>query len=366
VSSGWLIVFAKAPRPGLVKTRLSPPLDLEQCAELYDAMLGDVMEASLRFARRLDLLPVLAFHPPDAFAELLGRAPAGYRLQAQRGADLGQRMANAFAEASAAGVERILLRGSDSPALDHSLFEDVLGRLDSGDDLVLTPDQSGGYAMVGMRTARSAIFEALRRFLRKRSWTFARVQSDRFRLCPFPLCYRSHPARRVEPHPPKRILKRIERLECDRPPVGAFGNVSLELDIPFDATRSNRVAIAPRHSARHAAPRSAPQPSGPQRAQVGEIPHACSLRVQRLDSRRALRIASIRNSPRIVPESSLTRRADRHTDCSFRSASSRPAHSSSPHRVKTRGGSPCPVPSNATEVPDRRDSGCVRVESSTT
>ena len=159
MSRGWLIVFAKAPRPGLVKTRMSPPLSLDQCAELYDAMLVDVLEASAGFAVSLDLIPVLAFHPPDAVSELIGRAPPGFRLQIQHGVDLGERMANAFAEAAAAGAPRVLLRGSDSPGLERSVFEEAMSRLDAGDDLVLTPDQSGGYAMIGMRSPHPALFE---------------------------------------------------------------------------------------------------------------------------------------------------------------------------------------------------------------
>jgi rSAM/selenodomain-associated transferase 1 len=160
LSGGWLIVFAKAPRPGLVKTRLCPPLSLEESAAFYDAMLVDVLEASARFAAALGLTPVLAFHPPDGARELLDRAPPGYRLQVQRGADLGERMANAFAEAAAAGIDRILLRGSDSPALGQEIFATALDRLDRGDDVVLTPDQGGGYAVIGMRRPQSTLFEA--------------------------------------------------------------------------------------------------------------------------------------------------------------------------------------------------------------
>ena len=159
MSRGWLIVFAKAPRPGLVKTRMSPPLTLDQAAELYEAMLADVLDASLRFAEELDLMPVLAIHPPNAVAEFIGRAPAGFRLQAQRGFDLGERMANAFAEAAAAGTRCILLRGSDSPALDRDVHEATVRALDTDTDLVLTPDQNGGYAMIGTRTSWPTLFE---------------------------------------------------------------------------------------------------------------------------------------------------------------------------------------------------------------
>jgi len=159
LSRGWFIVFAKAPRPGLVKTRLSPPLSLDQSADLYEQMLADVLEASARFAAEFDLEPVLAFHPPDAVGELIHRAPPGFRLQVQRGFGLAERMANAFAEGAAAGARWVLLRGSDSPALTCRQVETAVTRLKAGDDLVLTPDEGGGYAMVGLREPCPELFD---------------------------------------------------------------------------------------------------------------------------------------------------------------------------------------------------------------
>ena len=159
MSRGWLSVFAKAPRPGQVKTRLSPPLSPEQAAELYDAMLSDGLDASLGFARRLDLEPVLHFDPPDARAELAARAPPGFRLLPQAGAGLAERMANAFVQGSTEGAARMILRGSDSPGLELGHVEDALARIDAGDDLVLTPDQGGGYALIALKEPRSELFE---------------------------------------------------------------------------------------------------------------------------------------------------------------------------------------------------------------
>lgn len=159
MSRGWFIVFAKAPRPGLVKTRLSPPLSLDQSAELYEQMLLDVLEASARFAREFDLEPVLAFHPPGAANELIHLAPPGFRLQVQRGLGLAERMANAFAEGAASGARWVLLRGSDSPVLGRAQVEMAVRRLEAGDDLVLTPDMGGGYAMVGLRRPCAELFE---------------------------------------------------------------------------------------------------------------------------------------------------------------------------------------------------------------
>ena len=158
LSRGWFIVFAKAPRPGLVKTRLCPPLSPDQAATFYRAMLGDVLVSSLRFANALDLEPVLAFHPPGGEADLLAETPADYRLHVQRGLDLSDRMANAFAEAVAAGAPLALLRGSDSPVLSFSQVNAALVQLEAGDDLVLTPDLGGGYAMIGMARNAPEVF----------------------------------------------------------------------------------------------------------------------------------------------------------------------------------------------------------------
>lgn len=184
MSRGWLIVFAKAPRPGLVKTRLSPPLSLEQCAALYEEMLADVLDVSGRAAAGLGLEPVLAFHPPDGVAELIGGTPEGFRLHVQWGRDLGERMANAFAEAAAAGADWTLLRGSDSPTLAPSVIEEALERLQAGDDVVLTPDQGGGYAMIGMRRPHPMLFDVPMSTddMRERTLELARVSGLRVSL----------------------------------------------------------------------------------------------------------------------------------------------------------------------------------------
>ena len=144
---------------GLVKTRLSPPLSLDQCALLYEAMLADVLETSSRFCGDLDLEPRLAFHPPDAVRELIHLAPPGFCLQPQRGPGLGERMANAFAESAASGAPFTLLRGSDSPGLGRVQIESALEQLEAGVEIVFTPDHAGGYAMVALRSPHPEIFD---------------------------------------------------------------------------------------------------------------------------------------------------------------------------------------------------------------
>ena len=154
---GVLIVFAKAPRPGQVKTRMTPPLTPEQAAGLYSKLLLDVLEVSGELAPRLGLAPWLAVHPPEACAELADLAPTPFRVVPQRGASLAQRMAHAVAEAAASGAPRVLLRGSDSPLLDEAIVARALEALE-GADLAVCPDRDGGYSLIGLREPAPGIF----------------------------------------------------------------------------------------------------------------------------------------------------------------------------------------------------------------
>ena len=156
--AGALVVFAKAPRAGQVKTRLCPPFSPEQAAGFYAAMLDDVLRATAEFAPRLGLAPILTVHPKDACAALARRAPRPFRVVRQRGASLSERMQWAVREALAAGASRVLLRGSDSPTLSGDDVAAVLAALDEH-DLALRPDRDGGYTLVGVRRRAAGLFE---------------------------------------------------------------------------------------------------------------------------------------------------------------------------------------------------------------
>lgn len=149
MTPGWLVVFARRPAPGRVKTRLCPPLSPDEAAALYRCLLDDVLEESARAARVLGLAPVVAVDPEDARAELAVGAPPGFRAIAQRGPDLGARMRHAVLQAAAAGAPCALLRGSDSPALALAALREGLGALARA-DLALSPDRDGGYGLVAL------------------------------------------------------------------------------------------------------------------------------------------------------------------------------------------------------------------------
>lgn len=155
---GAIVVFAKAPRPGAVKTRMCPPLTPEQACGLYACLLADTLAETAVAARRTGLAPFVAVHPAAACAEIAAAAPPGFAVVPQRGRDLSERMAWAVSEQAASGAPRILLRGSDSPLLDTDVMARALAALDEV-DLVLCPDRDGGYDLVGLRRPAPGLFE---------------------------------------------------------------------------------------------------------------------------------------------------------------------------------------------------------------
>ncbi len=153
-----VVVFAKRPAPGAVKTRMCPPLSPEQAAQLYAAMLDDVLATTAVAAAAARAQTWLAVDPPDAIAELLSRCPPGFRGHAQCGPDLSARMEHAVASAAAAGFDRILLRGSDNPALPSAALGEGLAALDDV-DLAVGPDSDGGYGWIALRCAAPGLFD---------------------------------------------------------------------------------------------------------------------------------------------------------------------------------------------------------------
>lgn len=143
-----LIIFAKEPAPGQVKTRLSPPLPPALTAELYHCFLKDVL-AEMAGLPGIDT--ALAHDPPfarDFFASL---APPGVKLVAQAGAGLGHRLSEAVAWGFAQGHPAVLLRNSDSPDLPGAYVREGREVLLRGRaDVVLGPCPDGGYYLVGL------------------------------------------------------------------------------------------------------------------------------------------------------------------------------------------------------------------------
>lgn len=158
VPRGRVLVFAREPRPGHVKTRMCPPLTLDQAAAFYSHLLDDVLEATAGVAETLGLEAVLCLDGEAAVDSFEQRAPAGFRVVAQRGEGLAERMARAVSEACTGGAERVLLRGSDSPMLGLAHFEEALQALEDH-DLALSPALDGGYGLVAVKQPWPGLFD---------------------------------------------------------------------------------------------------------------------------------------------------------------------------------------------------------------
>jgi uncharacterized protein len=146
-----LLVLAKAPVPGEVKTRLCPPADPDQAARIAAAAFLDTLDAVLAVP---DVAPVVALTGDLSRAVDAGALAARLRattVVAQRGMTLGQRIAAAHADAAAvAGPCPVLQIGMDTPQADAGLLSHCLDRLD-GVDAALGMATDGGWWVLGVR-----------------------------------------------------------------------------------------------------------------------------------------------------------------------------------------------------------------------
>lgn len=152
-----ILVMAKAPVPGEVKTRLIPALGPEGAAALHGRLLEDIVRR-LTAAR---VAPLELWCAPDAAAAVFGRLAAMYgcSLHAQKGRDLGERMRRAAADALTR-ARVVVLAGCDCPDLDAGYVEQALDALVSH-DAVLGPAEDGGYVLLGLRRAAPELFAGL-------------------------------------------------------------------------------------------------------------------------------------------------------------------------------------------------------------
>lgn len=150
-------VMAKAPGLEPVKTRLHAALTPERATELYRCFLLDRLDALPALP---GIRPVVAVTPPEGREILAALAPPEYRLIAQRGLDLGERLANLLTDLLGEGHRGAIAIDSDSPTLPMSYVMEAATQLDGGDaDVVLGPCEDGGYYLIGLRAPQPALFE---------------------------------------------------------------------------------------------------------------------------------------------------------------------------------------------------------------
>lgn len=164
-----LLVMAKAPVPGSVKTRLR--LDPARVARLQEALISDTVEKSRGI---FPSAPVtVAVSPAESLEAVRGLIGPKPTLVAQPEGDLGQRMLTGARELFAGGESPVLVLGTDAPTLPPGYLREAACslRAENVHDAALVPSEDGGYVLIGLRAPHAALFEGV-------AWSTSQVRDQ--------------------------------------------------------------------------------------------------------------------------------------------------------------------------------------------
>ncbi len=154
-----LAVMAKAPRAGKVKTRLSPPLTLDEAAALNICFLRDTTRNIADVAARCSASGLICYTPVGDEIAFDGLLPDGFSLIPQRGDAFGERLLAAAEDILACGFSAVCLIDSDSPTLPAQALQTAVEELTRpGDRVVLGGSDDGGYYLIGLKRPHAAPF----------------------------------------------------------------------------------------------------------------------------------------------------------------------------------------------------------------
>jgi rSAM/selenodomain-associated transferase 1 len=171
-TSGVVYVVAKAPRPGVTKTRLCPPLEPEEAARLAYAFLLDTLNNVTLAGLNPRVLCRNAMEQ-GALRRLVG---ALAQVSVQPGNGLGDALEGAFREGLAEGFAAVAVLASDSPTLRGLVLRNAFTALTNGNEVVLGPAEDGGYYLLAARAVHPLLF-------REMPWSTSEVASETLRRC---------------------------------------------------------------------------------------------------------------------------------------------------------------------------------------
>ncbi len=167
-----VILFARAPEKGRVKSRLAAAIGEEAVLEIYKDFVAAVVETlkAGRYPFRI------AVHPQDATASMRHWLGNHLVYLPQTGKDLGERMKNAFVRVFSEGVEQAVIIGSDIPDLPNEVIHEAFESLEKN-DAAIGPALDGGYYLIGFnaRTFLPGAFDGI-------PWSTEAVFSDTMRV----------------------------------------------------------------------------------------------------------------------------------------------------------------------------------------
>lgn len=151
-----IIIFAKAPIMGHVKTRLGANLDAAIVVNLYRNFVNDIIVKITAAGHDLKIF----YDPPGSEPVMRDWLGNGLIFLSQNGTDIGQKMKNAFETTFKSGFTRAVLMGTDIPDLPQEIISDAMAELEIN-DAVIGPAADGGYYLIGFHadTFLPAVFK---------------------------------------------------------------------------------------------------------------------------------------------------------------------------------------------------------------
>lgn len=144
ISDDALAIMARAPEKGRVKTRLARDLGDARTLEVYQGFVEKIIAS----ARKAGCCPIVFFHPPDRLGLMQGWLGHDITFMPQKGRDLGMRMVSVFECLFRLGAARVVLTGSDIPAIESRHFTEAFELLQTHGG-VIGPARDGGYWLIG-------------------------------------------------------------------------------------------------------------------------------------------------------------------------------------------------------------------------
>ncbi len=149
-----IVIMAKVPKAGKVKTRLQPFFTPQQSAEFADCLLQDAINKATALKNKL----IIAYSPADERSFFDNFTNHNFILVAQIGENLGEKMFNAFQFAYSQGLDSIVMIGTDSPTFPSNFIEKAFEILQAK-DAVLGKTYDGGFYLIGLRKINKGLFE---------------------------------------------------------------------------------------------------------------------------------------------------------------------------------------------------------------
>ena len=164
-----IVVMAKVPLPGEVKTRLIPSLSPEQAAQLARRLLKETVALVQGLA---GVLPMVAVSPPDGIGQMRQILEGPVRFIPQTDGDFGFRLIHVFSQLFREGARGVIVLGSDHPNLPADYLSKAVRALQRGkDEVVLGPTEDGGYYLMGLNHLHPELFQEI-------SWSTSKVLDE--------------------------------------------------------------------------------------------------------------------------------------------------------------------------------------------